>query len=160
MLGRKISDTNGTNQTDEYDESYSSSAHINEILGLAQHGRERRKMESSKQRNIIAPVRSLQQYTRYFRRNLPKNWLPEPTRATGWPMINFAIRTYTNLLLTFLFDGSMLIFSPVNAILFLTVYPLMVLLLIIVEVSLKIFLDYLGGEELVTYLSLRYGGGK
>ncbi|KAH8552216.1 Alpha/Beta hydrolase protein [Umbelopsis sp. PMI_123] len=73
-------------------------------------------------------------------------------------MINFAIRTYTNLLLTFLFDGSMLIFSPVNAILFLTVYPLMVLLLIIVEVSLKIFLDYLGGEELVTYLSLRYGG--
>jgi hypothetical protein len=161
MLGRKISDRNVLNHTDEYDEQYSSSAHINEIRGLALHGRKNRQITAAAdQSRIKAPLRSLQRYTRYFRRNLPKNWLPEPTRATSWPLVNFAVRTYTNLFLTFVFDYSMLFVSPVNAVMVLTVYPFMILLLITVEVSLKIFLDFLGGQELVTYLSLRYGGGK
>lgn len=161
MLGRKISDRNVANHTDEYDEQNSSLAHINEIRGLAQHGRRDRQMTAAADKSsILAPLRSLQWYTRYFRRSLPKNWLPEPTRVKGWPLINFAVRTYTNLFLTFVFDYSMLIISPVNAIMFLTVYPAMILLLITVELSLKVFLDFLGGAELVTYLSLRYGGGK
>ncbi|KAI9281211.1 Alpha/Beta hydrolase protein [Umbelopsis sp. AD052] len=161
MLGRKISDRNVLNHTDEYDEQYSSSAHINEIRGLALHGRKNRQMttDAANKSRIMAPLRSLQQYTRYFRRNLPKNWLPEPTRVSSWPLINFAVRTYTNLFLTFLFDYSMLVVSPVNAIMLLTVYPAMIFLLITVELSLKIFLDFLGGQELVTYFSLRYGGG-
>lgn len=144
---------------DEYDELYCSVEHINEIRGLARHGRRYAQMNVFNEENNKSPLRSLQRFTRYFRRNMPKNILPEPRRGNNWPLLNFAVRTYTNLALTFLFDSSMLIFSPVNALLFLTVYPFMILLLITVEVSLKIFLDYLGGQELVTYLSVRYGGG-
>ena len=134
MIGYKVTNNRPpANHTlnDEYDESYCSAEHINEIRGLAQHGRRRAEREARNNEKSKSPLRSLQRYTRLFRRNVPKNWLPEPHRGKNWPLLNFAFRTYSNLALTFLFDGSMLIFSPLNAILFLTVYPLMILVLML-----------------------------
>jgi hypothetical protein len=162
MLGRKISNKSiiENDHDDDYDELLSSIEHFHEIQSLANHGLNTAKLQAQAREASTRPVKLFRNLTSYLRRSIPKDELPEPRRAKSWPLLNFIIRTYTNLALTFLFDGQMLIFDPVNAFLFLTVYPFMIVLLIAVELTLKFFLDYLGGQALVTYLSVRYGGGK
>ncbi|KAJ2958937.1 hypothetical protein NQZ79_g5517 [Umbelopsis isabellina] len=160
MLGRKVSNKNviTNDHDDDYDELLSSIEHFYEIQNAAHHGRDNARLQAYAREASTRPVKLFRNLTSFLRRAIPQDGLPEPRRAKAWPLVNFVIRTYTNLALTFLFDGKMLIFSPVNALLFLTVYPFMIVLLITVELTLKVFLDYLGGQALVTYLSVRYGG--
>lgn len=162
MLGRKVSNKSviTNDHDDDYDELLSSIEHFYEIQNAAHHGRDTAKVQAHAEETATRAVKLFRHLTSFLRRAIPQDGLPEPRRAKSWPIVNFVIRTYSNLALTFLFDGKMLIFSPVNALLFLTVYPFMIVLLIAVELTLKVFLDYLGGQALVTYLSVRYGGGK
>lgn len=86
--------------------------------------------------------------------------IPRRGRQTNHPYLNYALRTYRGLLLTFLFNMTMPFTAPLNAFLLLTVYPALVLILLIIELLFWLFMDKLGGKVLVKNWSDKYGGGE
>ncbi|KAI9470518.1 MAG: Alpha/Beta hydrolase protein [Benjaminiella poitrasii] len=71
----------------------------------------------------------------------------------------YAVGVYQNLFLMFYFNWTSIITSPISSIAFLTIYPIVAFILFIFEISLKFFMDFLGGSKWVKRLSERYGHG-
>ncbi|KAF7722570.1 hypothetical protein EC973_002960 [Apophysomyces ossiformis] len=90
---------------------------------------------------------------------LNQDGILEPSRAHPWPYLGYVLNTYKNLFLTFYFNWTMIFTAPLSSLAFVIAYPAAVVLLLIFEILLKVFLEYLGGEELFHYLSNNYGQG-
>ncbi|KAI8379384.1 Alpha/Beta hydrolase protein [Radiomyces spectabilis] len=73
--------------------------------------------------------------------------------------MSFVFNTYKNLFFTFYFNWPMIFTAPLSSIAFVSVYPTLGILLLLFEIGLKIFMEYLGGAELFQYISEKYGSG-
>ncbi|KAF7731222.1 hypothetical protein EC973_000638 [Apophysomyces ossiformis] len=83
----------------------------------------------------------------------------EPGRSKPRPYLDYVFSTYKNMFITFYFKWSMFLTSPLSSIAFLTIYPTLVIALLLFEIGLKVFMEVLGGNELAQYLSIQYGQG-
>ncbi|RUP48002.1 Alpha/Beta hydrolase protein [Jimgerdemannia flammicorona] len=85
--------------------------------------------------------------------------VPKRDSNSNHPYIRYALRTYRNLFLTFLFNWNMIFTMPFNTVLLLTVYPGLVIGLLILELMFWLLMDRFGGNALISGWSDKFGGG-
>ncbi|KAG2237059.1 hypothetical protein INT48_001827 [Thamnidium elegans] len=96
-----------------------------------------------------------------FLRNLQQeqSGVPEPGRSTSWPYLGYMMNSFKNFVLTFYFNWTMILTAPISSVAFIIVYPTTVSFLVVFEIGLKLFMDKLGGAEVIRYISLKFGHG-
>jgi hypothetical protein len=72
----------------------------------------------------------------------------------------YTFGVYKNLFLVFYFNWITIFTSPLSALAFVVAYPIISGVLFAFEIGLKIFMDFLGGSQLVKHISEDYGRGK
>ncbi|KAL0092105.1 Alpha/Beta hydrolase protein [Phycomyces blakesleeanus] len=69
------------------------------------------------------------------------------------------INALVNISLTLYFEGSMLLTAPISFLCVMTIFPGLIVFLLLIGVCLKIFMENMGGKELGRTMSERYGKG-
>lgn len=97
-----------------------------------------------------------------FLRNLQQQQVgvPEPGRGTSWPYLGYMMNSLKNFVLTFYFNWTMILTAPISSAAFIIVYPTTVSFLVVFEIGLKVFMEKMGGAEVIRYISLKFGQGK
>lgn len=85
--------------------------------------------------------------------------VPEPGRSRPWPYLGYMLNSFKNFVLTFYFNWTMIFTAPISSAAFILVYPITITFLVIFEIGLKLFLEKMGGAEVIRYISLKYGHG-
>jgi len=85
--------------------------------------------------------------------------VPEPGRGKSWPYLGYMINSLKNFALTFYFNWTMILTAPISSIAFIIVYPTTVSFLVVFEIGLKLFMEKMGGAEVIRYISLKFGQG-
>ncbi|KAI8645141.1 Alpha/Beta hydrolase protein, partial [Parasitella parasitica] len=80
-------------------------------------------------------------------------------RSRPWPYLGYMINGFKNLFLTFYFNWPMLFTAPISSAALIFVYPSSVTFLVLFEIGLKLFMETWRGNEVVRYISLKYGQG-
>ncbi|KAI8098630.1 Alpha/Beta hydrolase protein [Halteromyces radiatus] len=88
-----------------------------------------------------------------------KNSKLRPVRTFSQPYSQYAMTMAKNLILTLYFNWTMIFSAPLSALATVIVYPTFMVALLFVELFLKLFLEGMGGHQLILYLSSRYGKG-
>ncbi|KAI8378822.1 Alpha/Beta hydrolase protein [Choanephora cucurbitarum] len=161
-----VASNNTTNkQTDIYDgdddddddksltETHFSRQHLDEILGVQKYNRKthgkKAEPELPQPQNIIEWI-ILWVYR--LQRTTTKQYRP----SGYW---RYAIGVYQNLFLMFYFNWITIFTAPLSAFAFIFTYPIIAVALFMFEIGLKIFMDGLGGNELVDCISKDFGYG-
>ncbi|CAO3590743.1 unnamed protein product [Absidia cylindrospora] len=82
-----------------------------------------------------------------------------PARTVSEPYMEYASTMAKNLLLTLYFNWTMVFYAPLSALATVIVYPTFMVVLFLLELLLKLFMDILGGGKLILYWGQRYGEG-
>ncbi|KAI9356069.1 Alpha/Beta hydrolase protein [Pilaira anomala] len=85
--------------------------------------------------------------------------VPEPGRSHSWPYLGYMLNSFKNFILTFYFNWTMIFTAPISSAAFILVYPITITFLVVFEIGLKLFLEKMGGTEVIRYISLKYGHG-
>lgn len=134
------------------DKNYCSQQHFDEFLGRSNCNDGEYSTENNEQR--LAPPQSLIEYLIYWTSRL-KSYTSTSYRPSGY--WRYAIGVYKNLFLVFYFNWVAIFTSPLSSLAFIITYPIISGALFAFEIGLKIFLEYLGGSELVDHISQDYG---
>ncbi|KAI8338817.1 Alpha/Beta hydrolase protein [Blakeslea trispora] len=126
---------------------------MDEILGVRKqqktHGKKSEEAELPQPQNII-------EWIVLWAYRLQKMTTQQYRPSGYW---RYALGVYQNLFLMFYFNWSTIFTSPLSAFAFIFTYPIIAVALFLFEVGLKIFMDGLGGNELVSLISRDFGYG-
>lgn len=132
------------------DKNNCSQQHFSEILSQS---KENHGIDIQKRHNVPKPqtfVEYIIFWVHYIQRKTSKRYRP----SGYW---RYAIGVYKNLFLVFYFNWFAIVTSPLSSMAFILVYPILSSALFAFEIGLKIFMDYLGGANLVERISQDYG---
>jgi hypothetical protein len=132
--------------------NYCSQQHFDEILGQSKDNGDQYMSESDQQG--LAKPQSLAEYLIYWITRLHK-YTSKRYRPSGY--WRYVIGVYKNLFLVFYFNWVVIFTSPLSSLAFIITYPIISGALFAFEIGLKIFMDYLGGAQLVERISQDYG---
>ncbi|KAI8969319.1 Alpha/Beta hydrolase protein [Mycotypha africana] len=126
-------------RTNEIDDDSCSSNHFADIFNHA----------------VNKPTTSLLDYIIYVFKQLYNFSNSNHYHPSGY--WRYVLGVYKNLFLVFYFNWFSIITSPLSSLAFITIYPIVSLLLFLFEIGLKICLEDLGGEKLIQTIREEYG---
>lgn len=128
--------------------------HFDEILQQSRDHAEQ--INRIQKKHCLPRPKNLTEYFIYYINHI-QTVVSKRYRPSAYWRYTFGV--YKNLFLVFYFNWISIFTSPVSALAFIIAYPIISGLLFAFEIGLKIFMDFLGGSQLVKNISEDYGGG-
>jgi hypothetical protein len=133
--------------------NYCSQQHFDEILGQCKDNDDKEDLFPGDQQGLARP-NTATEYLIYWITRL-QSYTSRRYRPSGY--WRYAIGVYKNLFLVFYFNWVVIFTSPLSSFAFIITYPIISGALFAFEIGLKIFMEYLGGAQLVERISQDYG---